>query len=352
MNKLTKVGCSALCGSLAVISAANAGDLTVTGGADMTWVSLSKDVTGNPIGMGSNWSLKGSGELDNGWTVDLTIANTNANAYSSTAIAIGMGGLGKLNINSGDSGNGVQKYDDVMPTAWEEAHGAGLSTGVRGIAKGLGASSNIQYTTPTFAGTTIDIAYAPRMGDVDNADKTGGGDTHTSGVGHGIDVTMKVNASLGTEILSGLNLYLGGHEAESITGTLESNAYQGVVAAVYDIGPFSFGVQTSGEYSGEDNSTSAYNVYKNQAYGIAFNINDDLSFSYGKMKSRKAGYTNSNAQDTGEDGREITVESAQVAYTLGGASVRVASVEAENTFFATATTADKSAVIVSLGLAF
>ena len=34
MNKLTKVGCSALCGSLAAISAANAGDLSVTGGAD------------------------------------------------------------------------------------------------------------------------------------------------------------------------------------------------------------------------------------------------------------------------------------------------------------------------------
>jgi len=352
MNKLTKVGCSALCGSLAAISAANAGDLTVTGGADMTWVSLCKSVRGNPIGMGSNWSLKGSGELDNGWTVDLTIANTNANAYSSTAIALGMGGLGKLNINSGDSGNGIQKYDDVMPTAWEEAHGAGLSTGVRGIVSGVGPSSNIQYTTPTFSGTTIDIAFAPRIGDVDNADKTGGGDTHTSGSGHGLDVTMKINASLGTEVLSGLNLYLGGHESESLNGhTLENNAYQVVGAVVYDVGPFSLGYQTSGEYSGEDNSTSAFNVYKNQAYGIAFNINDDLSFSYGQMKSRKAGYTNSNL-GSATNGREIEVRSAQVAYTLGGASVRVASVEAENTFFSTATSADKNAVIVSLGLAF
>jgi hypothetical protein len=58
MNKLTKVGCSALCGSLAAISAAQAGSLTVTGGADMTWISKGGDVTGNPIGMGSNTSLK------------------------------------------------------------------------------------------------------------------------------------------------------------------------------------------------------------------------------------------------------------------------------------------------------
>ena len=40
MNKLTKIGASALCGSLAAISSANAGDLTVTGGADLSWISL------------------------------------------------------------------------------------------------------------------------------------------------------------------------------------------------------------------------------------------------------------------------------------------------------------------------
>ena len=57
MNKLTKIGASALCGSLAAFSTANAGDLTVTGGAyDMTWMSKSKKhvTTGNPLGMGSD----------------------------------------------------------------------------------------------------------------------------------------------------------------------------------------------------------------------------------------------------------------------------------------------------------
>ena len=81
MNKLTKVGCSALCGSLAAISAANAGDLTVTGGADLTWISMDDEATGNPIGIGSNLTFKGSGELDNGWTFDLTVAMLNQDAY-------------------------------------------------------------------------------------------------------------------------------------------------------------------------------------------------------------------------------------------------------------------------------
>ncbi len=77
MNKLTKIGASALCGSLAAISAANAGDLTVSGGADMTWVSQEKAVVGQPIGLGSNYTFSGSGELDNGWNVKLNIQIAN-----------------------------------------------------------------------------------------------------------------------------------------------------------------------------------------------------------------------------------------------------------------------------------
>ena len=47
MNKLTKIGVSALCGSLASVAAANAGSMDVTGAASATWVSLSDQVTGN-----------------------------------------------------------------------------------------------------------------------------------------------------------------------------------------------------------------------------------------------------------------------------------------------------------------
>ena len=61
MNKITKIGESALCGSLAAKSAANAGDLTVTGGVDMSWISLDDQTTGNPIGMGSNLTFSYSG---------------------------------------------------------------------------------------------------------------------------------------------------------------------------------------------------------------------------------------------------------------------------------------------------
>ena len=348
MNKLTKVGCSALCGSLAAISAAHAGSLTVTGGADMSWISKGGDVTGNPVGIGSNTNLKGSGELDNGWTVDLTIANLNLQAFSSTAINLGMGGLGSLNFNQGDSGNGIQAMDDKMPTAWEEAWGAGLSTGVR-LVSGVGTSQNIQYTSPTAGGMTLVVAYAPAMGAADVNDKATS--DPENGKDSGIDVTMNINPSLGTEILSGLNLYVGGHQTKvEAGGSIEEDMYQAVGGVTYDLGPVSLGWMKAGEYTGQDKfSTANFHTYKNTAYGIAFNVNDDLSVSYGRHKSRKAGYRNSELQGD-EANRSVEVSSIQAAYTMGGASVRVASSDAENVGWVGGK--NENTTTVSLSLAF
>ena len=132
MNKLTKVGCSALCGSLAAITAANAGDLAVTGGIHVTYMS-DGNTTGNPIGMASAVTFSGTGELDNGWTYGLYTDFLDQDAYSATRVNITMGGLGTIEFDQGNSGNGIAAYDNVMPTAWEEAHGAGLSWSKNGI---------------------------------------------------------------------------------------------------------------------------------------------------------------------------------------------------------------------------
>ena len=125
MNKLTKYGVSALCGSLAAVSAAHAGDLTATGSIDMSWISFDDEVTGNPIGLGSNVSFSGSGELDNGWGVKLAIDATNALAFSSANVTVTVPGLGDVKVSQGSSGTGTDAYDDATPTAWEEAYGAG-----------------------------------------------------------------------------------------------------------------------------------------------------------------------------------------------------------------------------------
>ena len=82
MNKLTKVGLSALCGSLASV-AANAGTMEVLGGATATWSSTAGTERGNPIGMNSALTFKGTGELDNGTTFTLTVRGAAQMGYTS-----------------------------------------------------------------------------------------------------------------------------------------------------------------------------------------------------------------------------------------------------------------------------
>jgi hypothetical protein len=361
MNKLTKVGCSALCGSLAAISAANAGDLTVTGSAHLTYVSLGgtgDETVGNPIGMQSNVTFKGSGELDNGWTFALSIADGDGGAYSSSNIDIVMGGLGSINFDQGDSGNGIAAYDNVMPTAWEEAHGAGLSGDVKTVL-GAGASQNVMYTTPTLFGTTIALTYAHDYGVTDVNDKTTKAGENATG--KAVDATIKINPSLGSEILSGLNLYAGASVIEAYDNgsahAADEDNYQGVLAFTYALGPVEIGYMGSAMYDGDEGyaadgaaASTDYHTYKNQAFGVAFNVNDDFSVSYGEYETRKAGYNNTAVQVTGEAGRLVEVVSWQAAYTMGGASFRVADVEVDNAGFSAGNS--QSATIVSLGLAF
>ena len=348
MNKLTKVGCSALCGSLAAISAANAGDLAVTGSAHVTYMSQGGAVTGNPFGMQSSVGFAGSGELDNGWTFSLAIDETDTVAFSAARVSLTMGGLGTIEFDQGNSGNGIAAYDNVLPTAWEEAHGAGLSGGVKTVL-GVGSSDNVQYTLPKFLGTEIAVTYAFDQGTSDTADKSNKQSNTATGAGY--DLTVKINPSLGTEILSGLNLYAGGSVIEQYdnANTLEDK-YEGVGAITYALGPVEIGAMWSGLYTGSETQTSAlYHSYKNHGFGVAFNVNDDFSVSYGEYLSRKAGFTKTAAQGGPED-RKVEVTSWQAAYTMGGASFRLADVKVDNALWSP--TADQNATIVSMSLAF
>ena len=347
MNKITKVGLSALCSSLASITAVNAGEMTVTGGVDMSWTSLEggASTTGNPIGMGSNLTYTGSGELDNGWAFKVTVAMLNQDAYSNTVVNVDMGSFGQLNFNQGDSGNGIDALDDKMPTAWEEAWGNALGTGIH-LVRGVGPQSNMQYTTPKIAGTTLSYAMAPDMGSGNVGDKgTSGQGTGATGAGH--DLVIQMNPTLGTEILSGLNVFAGAHYTDN-TGPTDNNLYEGTIGLTFDIGPISLGFASAGVSTGNVGAAEV-DYYKNHMYGVSFNVNDDLSVSYAKHES-KQGYVN--PADSTKGSPTMDVESYQIAYTIGGASIRYATTEANQTAYQIADAYDREAKVLSVSLAF
>ena len=337
MNKFTKIGVSALCGSLAGIASANAGALSVSGGADLSWASLSGDVTGNPIGMGSNIGFSGSGELDNGTAVSLSIAYTNKAAYSASNVTLDMPTLGTLIITQGVSGTGIDRYDDKMPTAWEEATGTALGTGIRTVGA-VAAGAGIEWTPSMLPeGISARLAYSPRVGGASSNDKKTSGDD--GGIGGGFDIIVESSS-----LMDGLNVFAGMGEIEqSDTASYDGDRSQYTVGATYAIGMVTAGYQYSRDNM-QNNGAGAASYYENDIWGVSFNISDDLSLSYGEHESKKSV----------SGGTDVTteVESIQIAYSMGGASIRLAEAKGTALKYATGSSNDKDGTTISLSLAF
>jgi len=332
MNKLTKIGVSALCGSLASVVAANAGSLDVTGGATATYVSLDGEVTGNPFGMASAMTFTGNGELDNGSTFTLTIAHTNKSAYTASGIAITTPTLGTFKYDEG-GGTGLDRIDDMMPTAWEEVDGTGLGMGLRTVT-GVGGGSDIEWDVGMGLpdGMNAYIAYTPQADGSKPTNKAVGGiNDQTDGIGWDVVLTH-------SGLYDGLNVFAGYSDISqnATIGDRESRA----IGLTYAIGGATLGYQYS-----KDDKVGADTYYENQAYGISFSVNDNLSVSYGIHESDKVGAAGS---------ATVTLEgeSIQVAYTVGGASIKFAETSVDNRNYTTGTSANKEGRTVALTLAF
>ncbi len=353
-NKLTKIGLSALCGSLAAVTAVNSGELAVTGGATMTHTSEAGATSGNPLGMASSVTFTGNGELDNGTTFKAVFAATDQDAYSSGSIALTFPSMGSLTLSQADGGGGIDQFDDAMPTAWEETDGTGVTVGHNKIS-GVGASMNLHYKSPTFAGTNsfIALAYSPNNDGTMVNDKASSGTTSVKN--EGWDAAINLNPTLGTDVLSGLNIFAGyshtsqdpSNKSAGTNGDARGDNEEGVAGFTYAIGPVTVGLQRSVEYLGNEQATGGVWGYGNTAYGVSFNVNDNLSISYGMSESKK-GFVSQEYNETivGE------AESIQIAYTIGGASIKIAETDVDNGSYTTGTSKDKEATTIALSLAF
>ncbi len=338
MNKLTKIGVSALCGSLASV-AAHAGTMEVLGGATATWSSNEGTNTGNPIGMNTALTFKGSGELDNGTSFTLTVTGADQMGYTSGSIAMVTPGLGTITIVQAAGGAGVDRYDDKMPTAWEETNGTSLATGLQTVA-GVGTTMNVEWSLPADMlpeGMGAHIAITPRAGAGIVNDKASSGDTGAAGGGY--DIALEHSA-----LMDGLNVFAGRSVIEQPdTGNTTGDRTQYVYGATYAIGSVTVGYQYSRDNM-ENRSAAATSYYQNDAFGVSFNINDNLSLSYGNHKSDRNLTNNTSV--------ELEAESLQLAYTMGGMSVKIAESTVDNGSYTSGTGKDRDGTTIALTLAF
>merc|ERR1712096_555078 len=247
------------------------------------------------------------GELDNGWNVALSIAMANKGGYSSTSVTVTVPALGDFKIGGGTTGSGIDRLDDVTPTVWEEAYATGMSNGMQTI-NGSVAGRGIEWTPNMLPdGVTGRIFYTPEV----SGGSTSNDKAHTSiSEGSGYDITLELGDAVTG--MAGLTVGAGFSNTEAPVAGSTGDIEDSTVYATYVVGGLTLGYQWSEADLG---TTTGAQQYDNTGYGITFAINDDLSIGYNNYESDQ---TNSGGDVTNE------ASSFQIAYSVGGASIRLA----------------------------
>ena len=330
MKNFKKIGLSALAGSLAMFSV-NA-DIGISGSSELTYTSGagstgSNSVNGNPFAMSHDVNITGTGELDNGfaYSVNTNFAGQDM-ATDSAIFKLDMGDLGTIGFDQGSGAFGISTLENEVPTAYEEAdHGVGtLGHGIDAV-----GNTNVIGYSNTMAGVSISLQYNP---DINTQTFNQAGSTNGAG-----STGSNWNGALSMAVpgVDGMTLAVGYSDTDN-DGLVTDNSE--VTAALnYTMGSVSVGYQQS-SVNNNGGSTGA----EVTAYGIAFNLNENLSISYSVNENEK---TNASAVHVTEESTGI-----QAAYSMGSASVRLAVNEADNAGGVTGVTNENTEL--SLALAF
>ena len=341
MNKLRKVGLTALAGSLVAVSA-NAVDLSVTGTSKLTYTTTggtkANTVTGNPWGSANAVAMTGSGDV--GWatvTIKRTIGDNffndadDANDSSSAWQKMDMGDMGQLAFDSNGGGLvGLGAYDDLLPSAYEEMWN-GLGTGSAGTSS-VGSNNVWSYQNTFMDMVTVGIAHAAggNGGTADNA---------SSGSG----VTAKItDMVLQVKPIDGLTIS-GGRSISDNHANTQPDTESHSVNIVYASGPFTIGYRAGTKRDGQADGGTTGTDLSIEAYAVSFNVNDELSVSYGEQDI-------THHKSTGTADVEETAESINVSYTMGAMTIAAQHGDASN---ASGTSAlDDENTIIAMTLAF
>lgn len=307
MNKLKKIGVSALAGSLVAFSA-SAADWNVSGSAGLELNSVT-DKGAATWYQYDSVKISASGQTDSGINVSAMFeldgnsggkgANPSdtesASSYDDQMVSFGTDTFGTLEFWGHGGSTAVGAYDDVTPKAYEEVWDIGSSADKNKI-DGGGTDDMFYYESPTISGVTLTASYVPGT----NGSAT---DASDAGVSHYNDWGVKI----APEMVEGLTLYYAqGTNETSATAEDDLSTY----AVKYAYGPVTVGYQKS-----ELDRSGSSNDDESESMSIAYAVNDNLTISYGTRE-----YDEDTSSDA--DGKKTQDDSGvALSYTMGGVSL-------------------------------
>jgi outer membrane protein OmpU len=324
IDKLKKIGVSALAGSLVSV-AANAADFTVSGSAGLYVDQQDEDVASTWV-MSDSLKFNASGTTDNGidigvyFELDGVGEASGDGAWDDHSLSIGTAELGTLKFWGHGGSSVMSQFDDISPKAYEEVSDIGTINGTTAdnVIGGVGNNNMFEYTSPSIGGVTLKAAYNTAAS--------------TTELGKYNDIGVMIQP----EMVEGLTVYYA--QGEKQTGATTTTDVD-TIAVKYAYGPVTVSYQESnGDASGStvDQET--------EHYAIAYTVSDDLTISYGKrdydLDTTDEGSGNLTQEDTG----------FAISYTMGGVSISAQKNDHDNV--GGDATADGSSTSVGISFAF
>ena len=313
MNKFTKIGVSALAGSLMAVSA-NAVEMSVSGGASITFGDYGADVTNNAWSQGDGLTFTASGETDGGLTVSSSYVLDNG-ALDDYSVSISTDSMGTVTFHAMDGSSALGAVDDVMPTAYEEPwFGVTSPTKIDGTS----GANMFQYTSPSVGGATFTATYNQA-------------DTSSSIV----ESQTSYAIAYSPEMVDGLTVGYAVQDDTS-TGAAATAVDENTMYVKYVYGSITAGYQVSDA----DNATDAENM-ESTGMAISYAISDEMSISYGQHEVETP-------NDSTDEDQEASAISA--SYVSGGMTIKGTIGEVDNV--ANVATTDRETYEFSMSFAF
>ena len=324
MNNLKKIGLSALAGSLVAVSA-NAGELAVSGSAEITYTNndgstgSGENLTGNPWAQNNNISFTGSGDVGFGELTVVRVINDTADSMATAYSTLDMGDLGTVSFDSEGGGLvGLQANDDILPTAYEE-----LWTGTSSSQLANAATST---NALGYANTIGPVSFS--AGYMSGGSTAGQGESTAQGAGKtGSTTSYYATVDMGAFGVDGLSIGAGAAEkTQNSAATTDADSKMVGGHINYSIGNVSVGYRQSQNNDGTADTAST----NTSAFAIAFNVNENFAVSYGEQTTEQDNIS----ATTNSDDEEVTGINA--SYTMGAASVRILNSVSDNDGFTAA----------------